>query len=156
MRSCNELCNYFWIKEWNIIGSKTPHILTNWEPYFVVYFQITLVSQRHSSVLVEKHAHFMLMSSPSAHACATQDASVWLQLLSSPLTKWNLPVPCKLGRETRCVPQIGTGFFPTSELSFTRGFMNELMTDWWWIVINNILPLPESILDYSFKSSWSV
>ena len=25
---------------------------------------------------VEKHAHFMLMSSPSAHACATQDASV--------------------------------------------------------------------------------
>ena len=25
VRSCNELCNYFWIKEWNIIGSKTPH-----------------------------------------------------------------------------------------------------------------------------------
>ena len=40
------------------------------------YFQITLVSQRQSSVLVEKHAHFMLMSSPSAHACATQDPSV--------------------------------------------------------------------------------
>ena len=44
------------------------------------------------------------------------------------------------------------GIFPTSELSFTmelgftRGFMNELiLTDWWWIVINNILPLPESI-----------
>ena len=46
--------------------------------------------------------------------------------------------------------------FPTSELSFTRGFMNELMTDWWRIVINNILPLSESILDYSFKSSRSV
>ena len=46
--------------------------------------------------------------------------------------------------------------FPTSELSFTRGFMNELMTDWCRIVINNILPLPEIILDYSFKSSWSV
>ena len=46
-------------------------IITNWEPYyFVVYFQITLVSQRHSPVLVKKHAHFMLMSSPSAHACA--------------------------------------------------------------------------------------
>ena len=48
------------------------------------------------------------------------------------------------------------GIFPTFELSFTWGFMNELMTDWWWIVINNILPLPESILDYSFKSSRSV
>ena len=40
--------------------------------HFVVYFQITLVSQCHSSVLVEKHAHFMLMSCPLAHACATQ------------------------------------------------------------------------------------
>ena len=37
---------------------------------------ISSSSQRHSSVLVEKHAHFKLMSSPSAHACATQDASV--------------------------------------------------------------------------------
>ena len=79
-------------------------IITNWEPYFVVYFQITLDSQRHSPVLVKKHAHFMLMSSLSAHACATQDASVWLQLLASPLTKWNLPVPCKLGRGSLCVP----------------------------------------------------
>ena len=125
-------------------------IITNWEPYFIAYFQIELVSQRHSSVLVKKHAHVMLMSSPSAHVCATQDASVWLQLLASPLTKWNLPVPCKLGRETRCVLQNRNGIFPTSELSFTRGFMNELMTDWWRIIINNILPLPECILD-SFK-----
>ena len=128
-------------------------IITNWEPYFVVYFQITLVSQRHSPVLVKKHVHFRLMSSPSisAHVCATQDASVWLQLLASPLTKWNLPVPCKLGRETPCVLQNRNGIFPTSELSFTRGFMNELMTDWWRIIINNILPHPECILDYSFK-----
>ena len=60
-----------------IFGSKTLYIITNWEPYFVVYFQITLVSQRHSSVLVEKHAHFMLMSSPSAHAlCYTRRLSV--------------------------------------------------------------------------------
>ena len=127
------------------------HFITNWEPYFVMYFQITLVSQRHSSVLVEKQVHFMLVRSPSAHACATQDASVWLQLLVSPLTKWNLPVPYKLGRETRCVLQNRNGIFSTSELSFTRGFMNELMTDWWQIIINNILPLPECILDYSFK-----
>ena len=132
------------------MGSKR-RIITNWEPYFVVYFQITLVSQRHSPVLVKKHAHFMLMSSPPALACATQDASVWLQLLASPLTKWNLPVPCKLGRETRCVLQNRNGIFHTSELSFTRGFMNELMTDWWRIIISNILPLPECILDYSFK-----
>ena len=125
-------------KRMNIIGSKTPYIITNWEPYFVVYFQITLVSQRHSSVLVEKHAHFMLMRSPSAHACATQDASVWLQLLASPLTKWNLPVPCKLGRETRCVLQTWNGIFTTSKLSFTRDFMNELMTDWWRIASSGV------------------
>ena len=131
------------------MGPKS-RIITNWEPYFVVYFQITLDS-RHSPVLVKKHAHFMLMSSPSAHACATQDTSVWFQLLASPLTKWNIPVPSKLGRENRCVLQNRNGIFPTSELSFTRGFMYELMTDWWRIIINNILPLPESILDYSFK-----
>ena len=53
--------------------------------------------------------------------------------------------------ETQCVLQNWNGIFPTSELSFTRGFMNELMTDWWRIIINNILPLPECILDYSFK-----
>ena len=51
------------------------------------------------------------------------------------LHKWNLPVPCKLGRETWCVLQNRNGIFPTSELSFTRGFMNELMTDWWRIII---------------------
>ena len=129
-------------------------IITNWEPYFVEYFKITLVSQRHSPVLVQKHAHFMLMSSPwSGHAwcmCYTRRVSV-IKLLTSPLTKWNLPVPWKLGQETRCVLQNRNGIFPTSELSFTRGFMNELMTDWWRIIINNILPLPECILDYSFK-----
>ena len=62
--------------------------------------------------------------------------------------------------QTRSGNQVRTsnwnGIFPTSKLSFTRGFMNELMTDWWRIVINNILPLPESILDSSFKSSRSV
>ena len=102
-----------------------------------------------------KTCAFMLMRSPSAHVCATQDASVWLQLLASPLTKWNLPVPCKLGWETRCVLQNWNGIFPTSELNFTRGFMNELMTDWWRIFINNISPLPECILDYSFKLTFN-
>ena len=129
-------------------------IITNWEPYFVEYFQITLVTQRHSPVLVKKHAHFMLMSSPwSGHAwcmCNTRRLSV-IQSLTSLLTKWNLPVSCKLGQETQCVLQNWNGIFPTSELSFTRGFMNELMTDWWRIIINNILPLPECVLDYSFK-----
>ena len=52
---------------------RMKRIIANWEPYLVVYFQNTLVSQRHSPVLVKK--------------CATQDASVWLQLLASPLTK---------------------------------------------------------------------
>ena len=33
-------------------------IITTWEPYFVVYFQITLVSQRHSSMLVNKNCAF--------------------------------------------------------------------------------------------------
>ena len=113
-------------------------------PNYII-FTMSLISAS------RKHVHFMLMRSPLAHACVTQDASVWLQLLASSLTKWNLPVPCKLGLETRCVLQKWNGIFPTSELSFTRGFMNELMTDWWWIIINNILPLPGYILDYSFK-----
>ena len=156
MRCCNDLCNYFWIKEWNIIGSKTPHYTCSklralLRRVFPNYISFTTSL----TMLVKKQAHFMLMSSPSAHACATQDASVWLQLLASPLTKWNLPVPCKLGRETRCVLQNRNRIFLTSELSFTRGFMNELMTDWWRIIINNILPLPECILDYSFKLTWN-
>ena len=83
--------------------------------------------------------------------CYTRRVGVTVTVLASPLTKWNLPVPSKLGRETRCVLQNWNGIFPTSELSFTRGFMNELMTDWWRIILNNILPLPECILDYSFK-----
>ena len=29
--------------------------------------------------------------------------------------------------------------------------MNELMTDWWRIIANNILPLPECILNYFFQ-----
>ena len=33
-------------------------IITNWEPYFVVYFQITLVSQHHSSMPVNKNCAF--------------------------------------------------------------------------------------------------
>ena len=33
-------------------------IITNWEPYFFVHFQITLVSQRHSSMLVNKNCAF--------------------------------------------------------------------------------------------------
>ena len=37
--------------------------------------------------------------------------------------------PCNIGRETRCVFQNWNGIFPTSEWRFTRGFMNELMTD---------------------------
>ena len=41
--------------------------------------------------------------------------------------------------------------FSDSEWSFTRGFINELWTDWWRIIINNILPLPECIFDYFFK-----
>ena len=169
-----------------IIGSKTPYIITNWEPYFLVYFQITLVSQRHSSVLVEKHAHFMLMRSPSAHACATQDAPVWLQLLHGlpfdqmepsrsmqtrsgrkPNGQFQVTVfsrfcyvllcnheyiHCLNHRQTKdyitrrneterklyferrqCVLQTWNGIFPTSKLSFTPDFMNELMTDWWRI-----------------------
>ena len=126
-------------------------IITNWEPYFVVYFQITLVSQRHSPVLVKKTCVFYVNGlSIGPCMCYTRCVSV-IQLLTSPLTKWNLPVPCKLGRETRCVLQNRKGIFSTSELSFTRGFMNELMTGWWRIIINNILPLPECILDYSSK-----
>ena len=37
--------------------------------------------------------------------------------------------PSRPGRETQCVLQTWNGIFPTSKLSFTRDFMNELMTD---------------------------
>ena len=84
------------------------------------------------------------------YMCYTRRVSV-ITVTGLPFHQRNLPVPYKLGRETRCVLQHWNGIFPTSELSFTRGFMNELMTDWWWIIINNILLLPECILDYSFK-----
>ena len=132
------------------LGPKRCNI-TNWEPYFLVNFQITLVSQRHSSVLVNKNCAFYVneLSIGPYMMCYIQRK--YLQLLASPLTKWNLPIPCNIGRETRCVFQNWNGIFPTSELSFTRGFMNKLMTDWWRIIIKNILPLPECILDYFFK-----
>ena len=59
---------------------------TKWEPYFVMYFQITLVSQRHSSVLVNKHCAFYVNElSIGPCMCYIQDASVWWQ--ASPLTK---------------------------------------------------------------------
>ena len=110
-------------------------IITNWEPYFVVYFQITLASQRHSSMLVNKNCTFCV-NELSIGPCATYRRThrCCLQLLASPLTKWNLLVPCNIGWETWCVFQNWNGIFPTSELSFTWGFMNELMTDWWRII----------------------
>ena len=114
-------------------------IITNWEPYFAVYFQITLVLQHHSSVFVNKNCAFYVNE-------LSIDITA-LQLLASPLTKLNLPIPCNIGREIRYVFQNWNGIFPTSELSFKRGFMNELMTDWWRMIINNILLLPECILE---------
>ena len=39
--------------------------------------------------------------------CYTRRVSVILQLLASPLIKWNLPVPCKLGRERRSGKKVG-------------------------------------------------
>ena len=60
--------------------------LTKWEPYLVMYFQITLVSQRHLSVLVNKHCAFYVNElSIGPCMCYIQDASVWWQ--ASPLTK---------------------------------------------------------------------
>ena len=87
--------------------------------YFVVYFQITLVSQRHSSVLVEKHAHFMFMSSPSAHACATQDASSVITVTVLPFDQMepSRSMQTRLGNPVRTPNR--NGIFPTSELSFT-------------------------------------
>ena len=67
------------IKEWNIIGSKTPYIITNWEPYFVLSFpNCTLVSQRSLISASRKTcACLMLMSSPSAHdMCYTRPSIV--------------------------------------------------------------------------------
>ena len=41
--------------------------------------------------------------------------------------------------------------FPDFWIEFYAGFYVWVMTDWWRIIMNNILPLPECILDYSFK-----
>ena len=111
-------------------------------------FTTSLISASQQKLLI-------LMSSPiSIGPCIT------LQLLASPLTKWNLPVPCNIGRETWCVFQNWNGIFPTSELSFMRGFRNELMTDWWRVIINNIYLFRSVFWDYFFstyfKSSRSV
>ena len=56
------------------------------------------------------YSNYSKMRSPLAHACATyiQDASVYWR--ASPLTKWNLPVPCNIGWETWCVSKTETGF----------------------------------------------
>ena len=137
-----------------IIGSKTPHynklraLLHRLFPNYISFTtSLTSASQKTCAFYVNELSIGSCM-------CYTRCVSV-IQLLTSPLTKWNLPVPWKLSRETRCVLQNWNGIFPTSELSFTlsftRGFMNELMTDWWRININNILILPECILDFSFK-----
>ena len=109
-----------------------PHIITNGEPYFVVYFQITLVSQRHSSVLVEKHAHFMLMRSPSAHACATQDASVWLvtglpfdQMEPSRSMQTRSGNPVRTPKLERDFPNFGIEFYA----GFYKSVNDRLMTN---------------------------
>ena len=126
-------------------------IVTNWEPYFVVYFQITLVSQRHSLVLVKKHAHFMLLSSPSVHAlCYTRHVGV--------ITVTGLPFD---QMEPSCSMQTRSGNpvrtpkserdFPDFWIEFYAGFY-EWVND--RLMTNNYkqyLPLPECILDYSFK-----
>ena len=79
-------------------------IVTNWGPYFVMYFQITLVSQHHSSVLVNKNCAFYVNElSIGPCMCYIKDVSVWWW--ASPLTKWNLSIPCNIGRETRWVFQ---------------------------------------------------
>ena len=105
-----------------IIGSKTPHIITNWEPYFVVYFQITLVSQRHSSVLVEKHAHFMLMRSPSAHACATQECVSVITVTGLPFDQMepSHSMQTRSGNPVR-TPKLERDF-PDSWIEFYTGF----------------------------------
>ena len=42
--------------------------------------------------------------------------------------------------------------FPNFWIEFLCGVLwLSVMTDWWWIIISNILPLSECILDYSFK-----
>ena len=65
-------------------------------------------------------------------------------------TRSGNPVRTKLERDfSRLLNWVLRGFF-----------MNELMTDWWRIIINNILPLPDCILGLLFqtyfKSSRSV
>ena len=51
----------------------------------------------------------------------TRQCDYWLQLLSSPLTKWNFPVPCKLGRKPGSFPKLERDF-PDFWIEFYAGF----------------------------------
>ena len=93
-----------------------------------MYFQIYISFSKSLISASRKTCTFYVNEISSAHACATPDESVWLQLLASPLTKWNLPVPCKLGRETRYVLQNWKGIFPTSSVSVSFEFETRIMS----------------------------
>ena len=152
MRSCNELCNYFYIKE------RMKHHWVQNDAYYnklrallrrVFPNNISLTTSL-ISASQKTCAFYVNELSIGPCMCYTRRVSV-ITVTGLPFDQMEPSRSCKLGRETWCVLQNWNGIFPTSELSFTWGFMNELMTDWWRIIINNILPLPECILDYSFK-----
>ena len=118
-------------------------MLHYWEPYFVVYFQITLVSQRHSSMLVNKNWAFYdneLFIDPcmcyiqlrTYRCCVTVTGLPFDQMEPSHSMQHRSGNPVRILK--------AEWDFLDFWLSFTRGFMNELMKDWWRIIINNILP----------------
>ena len=123
MRSCNELCMYFEIKEWNIIGSKHC-IITNGKPYFVVYFQTTLVSQRHSSVLVNKNCAFYDELSLGPCMCYILHN---ITITGLPFDQMEPPhsMQHRSGNPVR-IPKLEQDF-PNFWLSFTRVFMKALI-----------------------------
>ena len=114
-------------------------IITNWallRRVFPNYISFTM--SRHSSMLINKNCAIYVneLSIDPCLCYIQEDVSVLCTVTGLPFDQMepSRSVQHTVGRKTWCVLQNWNGIFPASELSFTRGFMNELMTDWWQII----------------------
>ena len=73
---CQQLCEKLQWAMQLLLNKRMNCIIANWEPYFVVYFQITLVSQRHSPVLVKTCAFYVNELPIGPCMCNTRRVSV--------------------------------------------------------------------------------
>ena len=125
-------------------------VITHWEPYFFVYFQITLVSQRHSSMLVNKKCAFYdnELSIGPCMCYIQEDASVLCTVTGLPFDQME-PYRSMQHRSGNPVRILKSEWdFPDFWIEFYARFYewvnDRVMTNNY----NNILPLPECLLDY--------